>query len=74
MKVLASIIYKMKDGFSNTRSVSYWTNWLADCFDQEIKVCDESLVDLEKIEKNWQRKRLMLSLNQKLLAKRIFHL
>lgn len=74
MKVLASILYKMKDGFSNTRSVSYWTNRLAYCFDQEIKVCDESLADLEKIEKNWQRKRLMLSLNQKLLAKRNFHL
>ena len=33
MKVFASILYKMKDGFSNTRSVSYWTNRLAYCFD-----------------------------------------
>lgn len=57
MKVLASIIYKMKDGFSNTRSVSYWTNWLADCFDQEIKVCDESLVDLEKDRKKLAKKK-----------------
>ena len=57
MKVLASIIYKMKDGFSNTRSVSYWTNWLADCFDQEIKVCDESLVDLEKDRKELAKKK-----------------
>ena len=57
MKVLASIIYKMKDGFSNTRSVSYWTNWLADCFDQEIKVCDESLADLEKNRKELAKKK-----------------
>lgn len=57
MKVLASILYKMKDGFSNTRSVSYWTNWLADCFDQEIKVCDESLADLEKNRKELAKKK-----------------
>lgn len=57
MKVLASIIYKMKDGFSNTRSVSYWTNWLADCFDQEIKACDESLAGLEKDRKELAKKK-----------------
>lgn len=57
MKVLASILYKMKDGFSNTRSVSYWTNWLTDCFDQEIKVCDESLADLEKNRKELAKKK-----------------
>lgn len=57
MKVLASIFYKMKDGFSNARSVSFWTNWLADCFDQEIKVCDESLVDLEKDRKELAKKK-----------------
>ena len=57
MKVLASILYKMKDGFSNTRSVSYWTNRLADCFDQEIKVCDESLADLEKNRKELAKKK-----------------
>ena len=57
MKVLASILYKMKDGFSNTRSVSYWTNWLADCFDQEIKDCDESLADLEKNRKELAKKK-----------------
>lgn len=57
MKVLASIIYKMKDGFSNTRSVSYWTNWLAVCFDQEIKDCDESLADLEKDRKELAKKK-----------------
>lgn len=57
MKVLASIIYKMKDGFSNTRSVSYWTNWLAVCFDQVIKDCDESLADLEKDRKELAKKK-----------------
>ena len=57
MKVLASIIYKMKDGFSNTRSVSYWTNWLADCFDQEIKACDESLAGLEDARKKLAKKK-----------------
>ncbi len=57
MKVLASIFYKMKDGFSNARSVSFWTNWLADCFDQEIKVCDESLADLEKNRKELAKKK-----------------
>lgn len=57
MKVLASIIYKMKDGFSNTRSVSYWTNWLADCFDLEIKSCDESLAGLEKDRKELAKKK-----------------
>lgn len=57
MKVLASILYKMKDGFSNTRSVSYWTNRLAYCFDQEIKVCDESLADLEKNRKELAKKK-----------------
>ena len=57
MEVLASIIYKMKDGFSNTRSVSYWTNWLAVCFDQEIKDCDESLADLEKNRKELAKKK-----------------
>ena len=57
MKVLASIFYKMKDGFSNARSVSFWTNWLADCFDQEIKDCDESLADLEKNRKELAKKK-----------------
>lgn len=57
MKVLASILYKMKDGFSNPRSVSFWTNWLADCFDQEIKDCDESLADLEKNRKELAKKK-----------------
>ena len=57
MKVLASILYKMKDGFSNTRSVFYWTNRLAYCFDQEIKVCDESLADLEKNRKELAKKK-----------------
>ena len=57
IKVLASIIYKMKDGFSNTRSVSYWTNWLADCFDQEIKACDEKLAGLEKDRKELAKKK-----------------
>ena len=57
MKVLASIFYKMKDGFSNARSVSFWTNWLADCFDQEIKDCDESLADLEKDRKELAKKK-----------------
>lgn len=57
MKVLASILYKMKDGFSNTRSVFYWTNRLAYCFDQEIKVCNESLADLEKNRKELAKKK-----------------
>ena len=57
MKVLASILYKMKDSFSNTRSVFYWTNRLAYCFDQEIKVCDESLADLEKNRKELAKKK-----------------
>ena len=57
MKVFASILYKMKDGFSNTRSVFYWTNRLAYCFDQEIKVCDESLADLEKNRKELAKKK-----------------
>lgn len=57
MKVLASIIYKMKDGFSNTRSVSYWTNWLADCFDQEIEDCDEKLAGLEDARKKLAKKK-----------------
>ena len=57
MKVLASILYKMKDGFSNTRSVFYWTNRLAYCFDQEIKVCDESLAHLEKNRKELAKKK-----------------
>lgn len=48
MKVLASILYKMKDGFSNTCSVSYWTNQLASYFDQEIETCDGVLASLEK--------------------------
>lgn len=47
MKVLASIFYKMKDGFSNTCSVSYWTNQLASYFDQEIETCDGVLASLE---------------------------
>lgn len=47
MKVLASILYKMKDGFSNTCSVSYWTNQLASYFDQEIETCDGVLASLE---------------------------
>ena len=47
MKVLASILYKMKDGFSNTCSVSYWTNQLASYFDQEIETCDGMLASLE---------------------------
>lgn len=57
MKVLASIFYKMKDGFSNTRSVSYWTNWLADCFDQEIKTCDGVLASLENKRKQLAKKK-----------------
>lgn len=57
MKVLASILYKMKDGLSNTRSVSYWTNQLASYFDQEIKDCDESLADLEKDRKELAKKK-----------------
>ena len=57
MKVLASIIYKMKDGFSNTRSVSFWTNWLADCFDQEIKTCDGVLASLENKRKKLAKKK-----------------
>ena len=57
MKVLASILYKMKDGFSNTRSVSYWTNRLAYCFDQEINECNESLADLEKDRKELAKKK-----------------
>lgn len=57
MKVLASIIYKMKDGFSNTRSVSYWTNWLAVCFDQEIKTCDGVLASLENKRKKLAKKK-----------------
>lgn len=51
----------MKDGFSNTRSVSYWTNRLAYCFDNEIKVCDSLLADLEKQRKELAKKKLMLS-------------
>lgn len=47
MKVLGSILYKMKDGFSNTCSVSYWTNQLASYFDQEIETCDGVLASLE---------------------------
>lgn len=57
MKVLASILYKMKDGFSNTRSVSFWTNWLADCFDQEIKTCDGVLASLENKRKKLAKKK-----------------
>lgn len=57
MKVFASILYKMKDGFSNTRSVSYWTNRLAYCFDNEIKVCDSLLADLEKQRKELAKKK-----------------
>lgn len=57
MKVLASILYKMKDGFSNTRSVSYWTNRLAYCFDQEINVCNELLASLEKKRKELAKKK-----------------
>lgn len=57
MKVLASIIYKMKDGFSNTRSVSYWKNQLEGSFDKEIKECDDSLADLEKERKKLAKKK-----------------
>lgn len=57
MKVLASILYKMKDGFSNTRSVSFWTNWLAVCFDQEIKTCDGVLASLENKRKKLAKKK-----------------
>lgn len=57
MKVLASILYKMKDGFSNTRSVSYWTNRLAYCFDQEIECCDEKLAELENKRKELAKKK-----------------
>lgn len=57
MKVLASILYKMKDGFSNTRSVSYWTNRLAYCFDQEIEYCDEKLAELENKRKELAKKK-----------------
>lgn len=57
MKVLASIIYKMKDGFSNIRSVSYWTNQLASYFDQEIEDCDETLAGLEDARKKLAKKK-----------------
>lgn len=57
MKVLASILYKMKDGFSNTRSVSYWTNRLAYCFDQKIEYCDEKLAELENKRKELAKKK-----------------
>lgn len=57
MKVLASILYKMKDGFSNTRSVSYWTNRLVYCFDQKIEYCDEKLAELENKRKELAKKK-----------------
>lgn len=57
MKVLASILYKMKDGFSNTRSVSYWTNRLVSCFDQKIEYCDEKLAELENKRKELAKKK-----------------
>lgn len=57
MKVLASILYKMKDGFSNTRSVSYWTNRLAYCFDQKIEYCDKKLAELENKRKELAKKK-----------------
>lgn len=57
MKVLASVLYKMKDGSSNIRSVSYCTNWLADLFDQEIEDCDETLADLEDERKKLAKKK-----------------
>ena len=58
MKILASIFNQMKYGFSNTRSVSFWTNDLADCFDQEIADCTEKLADLEKKTSNPQPYRM----------------
>lgn len=57
MKILASIFNQMKYGFSNTRSVSFWTNYLADCFDQEIADCTEKLADLEKERKELAKKK-----------------
>lgn len=57
MKVLASILYKMKDGFSNTRSVSYWTNRLVYCFDQKIEYCDKKLAELENKRKELAKKK-----------------
>lgn len=57
MKILTSIFNQMKSGFSNTRSVSYWTNWLADCFDQEIDDCDETLAELEDERKELAKKK-----------------
>lgn len=57
MKILASIFNQMKYGFSNTRSVSFWTNDLADCFDQEIADCTEKLADLEKKRKELAKKK-----------------
>lgn len=57
MKILASIFNKMKNGVSDYRSVSYWTNRLAYFFDQEINECNESLADLEKDRKELAKKK-----------------
>lgn len=73
MKVLASILYKMKDGFSNPRSVSFGQIGLQIVLIRRLKTVMNRLLIWKKIEKNWQRKRLMLSLNQKLLTKRKCH-
>lgn len=57
MKIFASIFNKMKNGVSDYRSVSYWTNQLEGYFDQEIKVCDKLLADLEKERKELAKKK-----------------
>ena len=56
-KILASIFNKMKNGVSDYRSVSYWTNQLEGYFDKEIKECDESLAELEKERKKLAKKK-----------------
>ena len=57
MKILASIFNKMKNGVSDYRSVSYWTNQLASYFDQEIEDCDEKLAGLEDARKKLAKKK-----------------
>ena len=57
MKIFASIFNKMKNGVSDYRSVSYWTNQLASYFDQEIEDCDETLAGLEDARKKLAKKK-----------------
>ncbi len=57
MKVLASLFAKMKKGVSNTRTVSYWTDQLASCFDVEIADCEKNLEDLENERKELAKKK-----------------